>query len=78
MLQKMGLRREEVVLEVNTMTRRTVSTSRVIKVLYIQEHTGKVKIRVVSEFSKDKIPAERQFIPRRETGTIKGYADPVP
>ena len=66
-LQKMGLSGKEVVLEVNTMTGKTVSRSQAIRGLVVEDHTGEVKIELPQTYSKEDIPADRQLIPRRET-----------
>ncbi|KAF0301290.1 hypothetical protein FJT64_026363 [Amphibalanus amphitrite] len=66
-LQKMGVDGEEVALEVNTMTGKTVSKSQVIRGFTIRDLSGSQKIELPPTYSKEDIPAERQLIPRRET-----------
>ena len=66
-LQKMGLSGEEVALEVNTMTGRTVTRSQVIQGLVVEDLAGDVQVELPPTYSKEDIPVERQLIPRRDT-----------
>ncbi|XP_043229908.1 uncharacterized protein LOC122385596 [Amphibalanus amphitrite] len=66
-LQRMDVDGEEVALEVNTMTGKTVSKSQVIRGFTIRDLSGSQKIELPPTYSKEDIPAERQLIPRRET-----------
>ena len=68
-LKKMGLSGEEVALEVNTMTGRTISKSQVVQGLMTEDLSGEVGIELPPTYPKEDIPVERQLIPRRDTTT---------
>ena len=57
-LQNMGLSGEDVIIEMNTMTGRTISKSQVVQGLVVEEATG-VELTLPPTYSKGDIPAER-------------------
>ena len=58
-LQNMGLSGEDVIIEMNKMTGRTISRSQVVQGLVVEEATGGVELTLPPTYSTGDIPAER-------------------